>query len=399
MKLEEKDWTIPLIYLFAGIIWIGLSDELLFFLGDEFQLSTNSINTLSQWKGFFYVVLTTFLLYYLIKRKTNSIESVKNDFRRLFRDNPNPMYIFDIKSQSILLANKAASSQYGYSIKEMSYLHLNDLRPASEKTKLQLHLKDLNEEFADSGEWLHQDKFGHYFYVNIYSHKSYYKDRECRIVNAINVNKKVLAELERENFEKALDKAALVSITGINGDIQEVNSEFCRVSGYNKNELIGQPIEILESGYHSPGLWNDMWQKIKTGKIWRADIQNKKKSGDFYWVDIVISPIKNHKGEVYKFMSISYDITEKKNLQLNQQKLLDDFTDYAFQTSHELRGPLTSMMGLTTLFEKHEDPSYLIEKLKATAEQMDVVIRKMNDSLSRTALNLIQEKRDNQSSG
>jgi signal transduction histidine kinase len=92
-------------------------------------------------------------------------------------------------------------------------------------------------------------------------------------------------------------------------------------------------------------------------------------------------------------------ITEKKNLELNQQNLLDDFSEYAFQTSHELRGPLTSMMGLTRLFERQKDPEILVEKLKKTAEKMDVVIRKMNDSLSRTALNLIQEKRDNQSSG
>ncbi|WP_375578985.1 PAS domain S-box protein [Marivirga tractuosa] len=399
MKLEEKDWTIPLIYLFAGIIWIGLSDELLFFLADKFDLSSNSVNTLSQWKGFFYVALTTILLYYLINRKTKSIEFVKNDFRRLFQDNPNPMYIFEINSQNILLANKAASNQYGYSIAELSQLNLNDLRPNSEKNKLQVHLENLNEEFSDSGEWLHQDKFGNYFYVNIYSHRTLYKGKDCRIVNAINVNKKILAELERENFEKALDKAALVSITNITGNIEEVNSEFCRVSGYSKNELIGQPIEILESDYHSPKFWNDMWQKIKTGQIWRADIKNKTKTGEFYWVDIIISPIKNHKGEVYKFMSISYDITEKKRLEINQQKLLDDFTDYAFQTSHELRGPLTSMMGLTSLFEKYEDPAYLVEKLKATAEQMDVVIRKMNDSLSRTALDLILDKRDHQSSG
>ncbi|WMN12712.1 PAS domain S-box protein [Marivirga salinae] len=395
MKLEEKDWTIPLIYLLAGIVWIGLSDELLFFLADKFNLQQELITTLSQWKGFFYVAITTLLLYYLIKRKTNSIEFVKNDFRRLFHDNPNPMYIFEINSQNILLANKAACSQYGYSLNELSHLNLNDLRPDSEANKLQLHLKQLQEEFVDSGEWLHQDKFGNYFYVNIYSHSTLYKGKECRIVNAINVNKKILAELERENFEKALNKAALVSITNINGNIEEVNSEFCRISGYSKNELIGHPIEMLESEYHSLKLWNDMWQKIKAGEIWRADIKNKNKNGEYYWTDMVVSPVRNHHGNIYKFMSISYDITEKKNLEINQQQLLDDFTDYAFQTSHELRGPLTSMMGLTSLFEKYEDPAYLVEKLKATAEQMDVVIRKMNDSLSRTALNLILEKRNN----
>ncbi|SMG29731.1 PAS domain S-box-containing protein [Marivirga sericea] len=394
MKLEERDWTIPLIYLFTGIIWIGLSDELLFYFAERFILDSDTTNTISQWKGFFYVILTTFLLYYLIKRKTKTLESVKNDFRRLFQENPNPMYIFEINSQDILLANKAAGNQYGYFSKELSQLNLKDLRPSSEVGKLQIHLQNLKEDFADSGEWLHRDRFGNHFYVNIYSHKTLYKDRECRLVNAININKKILAELERENFERALDKAASVSITNITGNIEEVNSEFCRVSGYQQNELIGKPIEILESGFHDSKFWNDMWAKIKAGQIWRADLKNKNKEGHCYWVDIVISPIKNHEGKIYKFMSISYDITEKKDLEINQQKLLDDFTEYAFQTSHELRGPLTSMMGLAGLFERYEDPAYLVAKLKSTAQQMDVVIRKMNDSLSRTALDLILKKRD-----
>jgi len=399
MKLEEKDWTIPLIYLLAGVIWIGLSDELLFFLVEKFNLQQKTTTILSQWKGFFYVALTTLLLYYLIKRKTKAIESVKNDFKRLFQDNPNPMLIFEVSSQNILLANRAASIQYGHTTDEMQFLNVKDLSPASEIPKPQLFAKNLEEDFIDSGEWLHKDKNGKYFYVNIFSHKTIYKGSDCRIVTAINVNNKILAQIERENFQKALDKAALVSITGINGNIQEVNSEFCRVSGYKKSELIGQPIEVLESGHHDSKFWNEMWSKIKTGKLWRADIKYKDKSGNDYWVDKVISPIKNHNGEIYKFLSISYDITEKKKLELNQQKLLDDFTDYAFQTSHELRGPLTSMMGLTRLFEKHEDSKFIVEKLKTTSEQMDVVIRKMNDSLSRTALELIQEKRDNQSSG
>ncbi|HET8860615.1 PAS domain S-box protein [Marivirga sp.] len=399
MKFEEKNWTIPIIYLAVGIVWIGLSDELLFFLATKFDLKSESLNKLSQWKGFLYVGLTTFLLYYLIKRKTKSIELVKNDFSRLFNNNPNPMLIFEISSQKILLANKAASMQYGYSSEEMKHLTVDELRPNSEKPKLQAFLKNVKDEFQDCGEWLHQDKFGNYFYVNIFSHSTLYKGKQCRIVNAININEKLMAEIERENFEKALDKAASVSITGINGHIQEVNSEFCRVSGYTSSELIGKPIEILESGYHEPKFWNEMWAKINAGEIWRADINNKTKSAKDYWVDVVISPIKNHQGEVYKFMSISYDITEKKKLEITQQKLLDDFTEYAFQTSHELRGPLTSMMGLTVLFKKYDDPTYLVEKLKSTADKMDLVIRKMNDSLSRTALSLIQEKRDNQSSG
>jgi PAS domain S-box-containing protein len=395
MKLEEKDWLIPLIYLSAGILWIGLSDELLFFIADQFNWSISTVNTVGKWKGFLYVFLTTILLYFLIKKRTESILQVKNDFKRLFHNSPNPMYIFDIESLEILLANNASSKQYEYSLGEMSKLSLLDLRPPSEINRLKSHIDELVDKFADSGDWLHLSRSGKYFYVNIFSHETIYKNKKCRIVTAINVNKKVLAQQERENIDKALNKATAVSITGIDGNIQEVNSEFCKISGYGRDELIGKPIEILESSEHEPKFWNDMWQKIKAGEIWRADVKNKSKSGGYYWVDIVVSPIKNHKEEIYKFMSISYDITEKKKLELTQQKLLDDFTDYAFQTSHELRGPLTSIMGLTVLFEKQEDPTYLVEKLKNTTAEIDKIIRKMNDSLSRTALELIQEKRDN----
>ena len=60
---------------------------------------------------------------------------------RLFRDNPNPMYIFEISTQNILLANKAASNQYGYTIDELNQLNLKDLRPISERTKIKTTLK------------------------------------------------------------------------------------------------------------------------------------------------------------------------------------------------------------------------------------------------------------------
>ena len=81
-------------------------------------------------------------------------------------------------------------------------------------------------------------------------------------------------------------------------------------------------------------------------------------------------------------------------LEINQEALLNDFADYAFQTSHKLRGPLSSMLGLISIFKKYEDPAYLIEKMKETSETMDRVIREMNESLSRNAFTLMSEKRE-----
>ncbi|MBK6263583.1 PAS domain S-box protein [Marivirga sp. S37H4] len=394
MKLSEKDWFIPLIYLVLGFFWIALSDKLLFYLERVAVVPATLIYLIGSLKGVIYVAITAVLLYYLIRRRTKSLLLIKNDFERLFENNPNPMWIYELSTYKILLANRAASYQYGHSPSEFKNLTLYDLRPSSEHAKLDHSLRTEYSKFGDSGEWMHLNRSGELFYVNVFSHQTEYEGMKCRLVTAINVNKKVMAEVERENIQKSLDKAALVSITGTDGRIQEVNDLFCEVSGFSKAELVGQPVKMLETDYHDEAFWEGVNEQISKGELWRGDVQYKTKAGDLFWVDMIISPIKNHSGEVYKYMSVNYDITERKALEINQQALLDDFADYAFQTSHKLRGPLSSMLGLISIFKKYEDPGYLIDKMKETSERMDLVIREMNDSLSRNAFTLITTKRN-----
>lgn len=398
MLFSEKDWFIPGIYLLFGFVWITVSDNFLLYLEAVAIIPSHMVSFIGSIKGIAYVAITAILLYYLIRRRTKSLLYIKNDFERLFENNPNPMWIYDLQNYTILLSNKAACFQYGYTFSEFRKLTLYDLRPSSEHQKLNASLNNEVRRFGDSGDWLHKNKKGELFYVNIFSHETIYEGRKCRLVTSINVNKKVMAEIERENIQKSLDKAALVSITGVDGRLQEVNDLFCEVSGYERQELMGKPIQILESDYHDEAFWEEIWEKIRKGELWRGDVQNKSKSGKLFWVDMIISPIKNHSGEVYKFMSVNYDITERKKLEINQETLLNDFADYAFQTSHKLRGPLSSMLGLISIFKKYEDPAYLIEKMKETSEKMDKVIREMNDSLSRNAFTLMSEKREKSSS-
>ncbi len=395
MKLAEKNWFIPLVYLILGFFWITLSDQLLIYLEHTEVIPSGLFFFVGSLKGIVFIVITAFLLFYLIKRRTKSLLMIKNDFERLFENNPNPMWIYELNTFKILLANTAASYQYGYSPTEFKNLTLYDLRPSSEHEKLNYSLRTEVSKFGDSGEWMHLNKSGELFYVNIFSHETEYEGMKCRLVTAINVNQKVMAEVERENIQKSLDKAALVSISGTDGLLQEVNDLFCEVSGYSRNELIGQPIKMLETGYHDEDFWNEVGLQISKGELWRGDVQYANKKGDHFWVDMIISPIKNHAGEVYKYMSVNYDITERKSLELSQEVLLNDFADYAFQTSHKLRGPLSSMLGLISIFKKYEDPGYLIDKMKETSETMDLVIREMNDSLSRNAFSLISKKRNN----
>lgn len=196
------------------------------------------------------------------------------------------------------------------------------------------------------------------------------------------------SEQEKNNLLNALNHATLVSITDLNGVIVYVNPAFCLVCGYSPEELIGQTHQPVNSGFHPKDYWAAMWKTIKRGEIWRGEVKNITKNGDYYWVDTVITPIRNQKGAIYQYMSIRYLITEKKELYEQREKLLEDLKEYAFQTSHNIRGPVARLLGLTQLLLQYEnepeETRQMIRWIGQTTQEMDQIIWKMNDILSRS---------------
>lgn len=116
---------------------------------------------------------------------------------------------------------------------------------------------------------------------------------------------------ELESISHALDRSAIVSITNTKGRILKVNDEFCQISGYTREELLGKNHNIVNSGYHTKDFWKELWHTITSGKTWRADVKNRSKEGSYYWVDTVINPIFDENGEIQKFLSVRYVITDR----------------------------------------------------------------------------------------
>lgn len=118
-----------------------------------------------------------------------------------------------------------------------------------------------------------------------------------------------------DNYRAAVDAAAIFSETDLAGRITYVNEQFCSISGYSREELLGADHRILNSGQHEPGLFVDMWQALTAGEVWKGEICNRAKDGSLYWVDSTMVPLFDPlTGELRKFVSIRFDITHKRQL-------------------------------------------------------------------------------------
>jgi PAS domain S-box-containing protein len=113
------------------------------------------------------------------------------------------------------------------------------------------------------------------------------------------------------NFERFVDKAALVSKADEDGRITYINKKFEEVSGYKSKELVGKDYNILSSGFHNKKFWDDMYKATVTNKkIWNGIIVNKKKNGELYYVDCYIKADFDLENRLTGYMTIRYDVTE-----------------------------------------------------------------------------------------
>lgn len=122
------------------------------------------------------------------------------------------------------------------------------------------------------------------------------------------------------DYKFALDQAANIVITDAKGIMLEVNESTCEISGYSRDELIGRHSKINKSGYHTEAFYVEMWNTIKNGNVWRGEIKNLKKNGEYYWIDTTIVPFLDKDGKPEKYLAIRFDITDRKNA---EHKLLE----------------------------------------------------------------------------
>ncbi|MEQ4539903.1 MAG: diguanylate cyclase [Billgrantia sp.] len=121
---------------------------------------------------------------------------------------------------------------------------------------------------------------------------------------------------------------AATAITDTEGRIEYVNRRFLEVTGYSREELIGKTPAMIQSGMTPDHVYRELWQTLRSGRVWRGELQNRKKSGELYWEAETITPVRDDSGRIRHFIAVFHNIAERKRLEeeLEQQATRDHLT-------------------------------------------------------------------------
>jgi PAS domain S-box-containing protein len=157
-------------------------------------------------------------------------------------------------------------------------------------------------------------------------------------------------ERQRQKAEDALRKlwraveqsADLVIITDRDGVIEYVNPAFETLTGYSREETIGQTPRMLKSEEQTPEIYRELWQTILSGTVFRGVLANRKKNGEIFFAEKTITPLRDAEGKITHFISNDRDITERRRLeaQLQQAQKMDAIGTLAGGVAHDFNNLL-----------------------------------------------------------
>jgi PAS domain S-box-containing protein len=172
-----------------------------------------------------------------------------------------------------------------------------------------------------------------------------------------------------------------LQITDLNGKMIYINPAFINASGYSKEELLGQKPNIFASGKHSRKFWNKMWTTINNGKVWVGEVENKRKTGDPFYTQLLISPIIDNSGKVTGFFGIHRDLSDKRILekQLIHTQKMESIGTLAAGIAHEVGNPLASISAIVQVVLRTTNDEFIKEKLGLVKNQVTRISKIIRD--------------------
>ncbi|WP_225000112.1 PAS domain-containing sensor histidine kinase [Cesiribacter sp. SM1] len=360
---DKSPQRIVILYLLAGLAWFTLSAFMLQYIPDLPVLGSTFTNLL-------FLIVTASLLMIVLRTRHQQLEGQRlrlqadeERYQKLYEESPQPMWICSSRDKLLLSLNDAALELFGYTQSELRMKPLQTLVYEKDQYLLNLHLLP-DQHYEKAGVWRFKNDEGKIVYLDLVIHQIHFNEHPAKLVIANNLSDLIRTEEEKlrihnelHHYKKALDRSALLAVTDLEGNFIDINNKFCDISGYSRNELLGKNPRMLNSDYHPKSFWTNMYISLQEAHVWRGEIRNRTKDGHFFWVDMSVVPVYDEHNHIYKYMAISYPITDRKMAEIRSEKIHRELMTFMYKASHNLRGPVATLSGLINVAQMEvQDP-------------------------------------------
>jgi PAS domain S-box-containing protein len=280
----------------------------------------------------------------VVSKAEQLMEESEVKFRTLFNSAFNSIFIHEIDG-TIIDVNDTACARTGYSREQQIGKHFPKVLTDEHDESLKHIINEIRLKGEASGELVHRHRNGTWL-TDAWRAKMFeFQGREVVMSTLRDISEYIESQNRIRLLYTAVEQIpASIIITDTNGLVEYVNPGFCALTGYSSDEVKGKRTSLLRSNLTSQEVYQDLWLTLRKGEVWKGEFINRKKNGELFYDQAIITPITNNSGKIINYLSVQNDVTDARNKEqvLKEQAaslkaVLDNNPDWIWSVNDEYR--------------------------------------------------------------